>query len=233
MKKQSKCLDFYNLKLEKGQKVIPICSDALLANIDGIVSNIEYSEYYNVWFIDISDDKGNVLLKDVNPSYYSTPERFEERENHDYIYSLSFFNEEGYCITSIPLTESTNLNHELPNDIAYITLNEKIEEKTNEGISCSFSESLGIFALIDKTEFVDANNELYLITKNTSHSLPINPDCCIKKFDSNEILFKYIRNLISSFNKSENINTANTNITSNSDIIDRENAHTIMIKKNK
>ena len=106
-----KCVDFYNLKLEVGQEVIPICSDALLADIKGIISKTEYSEFYNVWFIDISDDKGNLLLKGVNPRNYTTQERFDERESQEYVFSLSFYDDYGTYITHIPLTNVTNPNY--------------------------------------------------------------------------------------------------------------------------
>ena len=81
MIQQEYCKDYYDLKLEVGQKIIPMSNDALIADIKGIVSKTEYSEFYNVWFIDISDDKGNLLLKGVNPRNYSTQERVDEHVN--------------------------------------------------------------------------------------------------------------------------------------------------------
>lgn len=225
MKKQSVCMDFYHLKLEVGQRVIPICSDALFANIDGIISKINYSDYYNVWFIDISNEKGNVLLKDVNPCYYSTPERFAERKNQNFIYSLSFYNDLGNYITHIPLIKNINPEHEIPKDITYVTLDEKIIEESNG----SYSENLGIFILnkntrIEKTE-KDSNIDLILNKDLTL--LGDMEDCYIKTFDLEEKFNEYIRDIFLLFNKSESINIGNITIPYNAKTNNYENLHTI------
>lgn len=228
MKKQSVCTDFYNLKLEVGQRVIPICSDALFANIDGIISKINYSEYYNVWFIDISNEKGDVLLKDVNPCYYSTPERFEEREGQDYIYSLSFYNDLGHYITQIPLTRNTRSKQDMSEDIAYVTLDEKIKIESGE-ITTSHTEHLGIFILNQKAQIKKIENDsiIYFIQKKAYVPISLIDDCYIKEFNLEDKFYDYIRNISVLFNQPKSIEIGNNIIPYNENTSKHENVHTM------
>ena len=64
-----KCKDYYGQELKIGDRVIPIISEALAVGIKGIITNIEYHNGSS--YITISDEKQNVIIKNVNSEYYS------------------------------------------------------------------------------------------------------------------------------------------------------------------
>ena len=87
MDKQRKCIDIYGEPLKIGDEVIPVLEEALIIGESGIISKIEYSEEYNNHYITITDKQDNVLLEGVDARCYTTKERFNERENEDFIIS--------------------------------------------------------------------------------------------------------------------------------------------------
>ena len=89
MYKQKYCIDIYGEPLKIGDEVIPVLEEALIIEISGTISKIEYSEKYNNHYITITDKQGNVLLECVDARCYTTKERFNERENEDFIYSIN------------------------------------------------------------------------------------------------------------------------------------------------
>lgn len=216
MEKEKVCLDCYREKLKLGQNVIPVCSEALIVGISGIISNMEYLEQYNTWVIDISDEEGNVLQKGVNASYYTTPERFSERENENCIYSLCFYNEHGNYRSRLPLTKSTNLDYEFPKDISYITLEEQTKVSIEKNCNLFFSLTIGLFVLNEKVDvYFDKKNQTYYIKiKNIKEqTLPsFDLECSIKKFDSFDNMTEYMRSIIAYFNNLENNSTNNIKV---------------------
>lgn len=71
--------DWYSLPLETGDLVIPICSEALIANISGEIKDTCNANGHS--WLRIFDTKRNYLLEDwFNASYFSTQERFDERK---------------------------------------------------------------------------------------------------------------------------------------------------------
>lgn len=216
-----KCVDFYNLKLEVGQEVIPICSDALLADIKGIISKTEYSEFYNVWFIDISDNNGNVLLKGVNPKYYTTQERFDKMENDNYVYSISFYDEQGKYLNELPLTQVMDEDYEIPKDISYVTLREKVVLEQTEHHTAISTNVVGLFTSKEKVRMSNFPGDFntYLFINNTNDFVTFfNPDSCIKEFDSNDDLNEYIKSIIKSFSKEETVSIGLHKISCTDDI---------------
>jgi len=76
IKRLSSVRDWYDKKIRRGTYVIPICSEALIAGVQGLVKNIYLANGYP--WIDILDEKTNKLFKGVNPNYYTTQERFDK-----------------------------------------------------------------------------------------------------------------------------------------------------------
>ena len=101
------CLDIFGERMRIGDEIIPICDEAALLGIGGIISNIEYDEKYKRYYITITDKNGKVLLRGVDSSYYSTEETLNEMEDQKNIYNLRFYNNRFYPIRTKPLTSKT------------------------------------------------------------------------------------------------------------------------------
>lgn len=122
MVKQKHCIDIYGEPLKIGDEVIPVLEEALIIGISGTISKIEYSEKYNNHYITITDKQGNVLLEDVDARCYTTKERFNERENEDFIYSINFYNKRLMLQTSLPLSNITSVDYEIPEDTTFAAI---------------------------------------------------------------------------------------------------------------
>lgn len=120
---QKPCLDFYGERLKIGDEVIPMIGEALMIGVTGFISKIEYSEKYGSNYITITDKNGNVLLNGVDSRYYTTQVRYDERENQKYVYCLIFCNDRFYPIASLPLTNRTDADYEIPDDTHLVLLN--------------------------------------------------------------------------------------------------------------
>lgn len=134
MSNQNICRDFYGEKLKIGDEVIPVISEALLIGISGIISKINYNEDYDNYYITIVAEDGTVLLDSVDSEYYTTQARFDERERQNNVYNLTFYNSDFLPITSLPLTNKTDEDYEMPEDTCLVLL--KAEYLTEKN-SCS------------------------------------------------------------------------------------------------
>ena len=167
------CTDVYGERLKIGDYVIPVMSEALILGIEGIITNIFYSEEYTNHYITISNENNEVLIENIDSKCYTTKEKFEERKNSNNIYSL----------TSIPLTNHTAINYEFPDEVAIIALTTKhlntsypnwhsytiedlyyfLPEKYQEMFSYYYDENDGLY-FKDEKEFKE-NEEAQIFKK--------------------------------------------------------------------
>lgn len=205
MDKQKQCIDIYGEPLKIGDEVIPVLEEALIIGESGIISKIEYSEEYNNHYITITDKQGKVLLESVDARCYTTEERFNERENGDFIYSINFYNSNCMLKTFIPLTNRTSTDYKIPEDtyFASIIARHTIEKDT-------YSSSNIYFLIIDNKVKVchdKEDNYYYLSNKETCSYYQINEN--YKIFKNEEEFKKYIKEIIKYFNNADltHINT--------------------------
>jgi len=216
MSKQKQCVDFYGERLNVGDEVIPMIEEALLIGIGGVVSDIVYSEKYDHYYITISDKEGNILLETVDARCYTTRERYDERENQKYVYSLKFYNKRFWPLTSIPLTNKTNPEYEIPEETCFVSLDaEHLKKKgyqlTEKSWQCS-EYSLCKICYFAVDEYVklcheEANDFRYLLNPNTNDWYPIYNDCIL--FSNVEELKERVKSIIEYFSKADLTNVNN------------------------
>ena len=144
--KKAYCTDVYGERLNIGDEVIPVMEEALIIGRKGIISKIEYIKEYNDYFITIVDKTNRTLLEGVNATYYTTKERFEEREHGKYPYILNFLDEK-FCIKGwVPLNNNTDPNYDIPKWTKAVTIwTNYIIEKTECGSTRCCAEIYCIF----------------------------------------------------------------------------------------
>lgn len=216
MNKQGYCKDIYGEKLKIGDEVIPVMSEALIIDIGGKISDIKYSEEYNNYYITIVDEEGNVLLNGVDSQYYTTKERFEERECNDNIYYLEFYDEKLLPITSLPLSNRTDENYEIPDNTNLVELRAEYLTNINDHSKSYISSKLFSCFYEDNIK-LNSNPEgyKYIISKLGGFGgIWLDEDYKIVK-DQNELI-KLIKDFIKTF-KREDL----TNI--NNDIVYKDN----------
>lgn len=210
MEKKSQCVDIYGERLKVGDEVIPVMEEPLIIGISGIISKIEYSERYNNYYITITDKKGKTLLDGVNARYYTTQERFDERENQEYVYSLTFYDSKFWPQTSIPLTNKTNLNYEIPEGTCLITLDAEHLKKrgkqlTQNSWSCdSYISSYIYYFIVDgkaKLCHDEIDDYYYLLNPQTNNYREIGENHRIIK--GNKEMKKFIKGIIEYFNNAD------------------------------
>ena len=194
MNKQRKCIDIYGEPLKIGDEVIPVMDEALIIGASGTISRIEYSENT------IIDKQGKVLLEGVDARCYTTKERFNERENEDFIYSINFYNKRLMLQTSLPLTNRTNIEYEIPEDTTFATIEARhtLEEKNSYIGSTVYSLIVNnkVEVCHDKDD-----NYYYLINKESYdyHSISEN----YRIFKNEEEFKKFIKEIIKYFNNAD------------------------------
>ncbi|HIR58804.1 MAG TPA: hypothetical protein IAB38_02025 [Candidatus Onthousia excrementipullorum] len=205
MDKQKRCIDIYGEPLKIGDEVIPVLEEALIIGISGTISKIEYSEKYNNHYITITDKQGNVLLESVDARCYTTKERFNERENEDFIYSINFYNKRLMLQTSLPLSNITSVDYEIPEDTTFATINAR---HTFENDAYSIDDVYSL--IIDNKVKVCHDKEddyYYLMNEETYDYHDISSNYRIFK---NEEEFKvFVKEIIKYFNNTDltHINT--------------------------
>lgn len=207
MSSQKQCIDFYGERLKVGDKVIPMLEEALIIGIEGVISKIEYSERYDSHYITITDKKGKVLLENVDARCYTTQARYNERENQKYVYSLTFYNNELHAITSLPLTDRTDVNYEIPENTCLVLLNawhltEKgkcYESYSSETIYNYFFE--GNIKLYCDKKNKDYDYDFYYVMNEKRNWYPIYRGYKIAQ--SEEELKKYVKAIIEYFKSSD------------------------------
>lgn len=210
MAKKRQCVDVYGERLKVGDEVIPVMDEALIIGISGVISEIEYSERYNNYYITITDKKGKTLLKGVDAKCYTTQERFDERENQEYVYSLTFYDSKFWTQTNIPLTNKTNPNYEIPKGTCLITLDaehlkEKGKQLTQNSWSCDsyISSNIYYFIVDSKVELCheESDNFYYLLNHETNSYRAIGEEHRI--FKGNKEMKKFIKGIIEYFNNAD------------------------------
>lgn len=203
MSKEKQCIDFYGEKLKIGDEVIPILEEALIIGINGFISKIEYSEKYNNHYITITDKDGNVLLENVDARCYTTQARFDEREDFEYVYDLTFYNKSFWPLTAIPLTNRTDSDYEIPDGTYFVILgaNHLEEEKENSSLYTSYSIYHFIIDGKCKLYHEETENFYYLVNSetNASHMMDSN----YRIFKNDEELKKYVKSIIEYFNNAD------------------------------
>ncbi len=189
-----KCLDCYGEKLKLGDEVIPVLSEAAVIGIKGVISKIEYSEKYDDSYITISDHEGNALLSSVNSRYYTTQERFYEREIQNYVYELIFYNKRFWPLTFLPLTNKTDMNYEIPDETCLIAL--RAEHFSTFYIIYDF-----VLDGIVEMEYDKEHDDYYLCNFETYNLCLLNKD--FRMFKSKEDLQKYVQGIIEYFNQAD------------------------------
>ena len=216
MKKRPYCIDFYGERLKIGDIVIPVLEEALIIGFEGIISKIEYNEKYNNYYITISDKEGNILLDGVDARYYTTNERFEERENQDYVYSIIFYDSKFSIQTSLPLTNKTSIDYEIPEDVALATIKaDHIDEITENSNSYICSD---IYYLVNNrlakvykegNDYDDNEEKYYYLLSNKDNNYKSITEN-FRTFRNDKEFKQFIREIIKYFNNSDltHINTA-------------------------
>lgn len=140
MNEEKQCLDFYGEILKVGDEVIPMMSEFLrlgagdeansvmngtfVLGIGGKVTDIYYNEKYDTYYMTIADEKGNTILESVNSRYYTTKERYEEREKEkrNSVYFITFYDKKFNFLNYIPLTGKTKLDYKMLQKSYLITI---------------------------------------------------------------------------------------------------------------
>lgn len=211
MANEKQCIDFYGEKLKIGDEVIPMLEEALIIGIGGTISKIEYSEKYNNHYITIIDKEGNVLLEDVDARCYTTQERYDERENQEYVYSLTFCNNKFSLMTYIPLTNKTNPDYEIPDETCLVILDaihleEKGKKLADNSYQCTKIGESSIFSFFTNNGNVKLchekeDNYYYLLNSKTHDWHPLDTD--YRTFENKEELKKYVKGIIEYFNNAD------------------------------
>ena len=208
MVKQKQCIDFYGERLNVGDHVIPILDEALFIGIGGVISKIEYNEKYNNHYITITDNDGKVLLDGVDARCYTTQARYDEREKQKYVYRLVFFDNKLFPRTTLPLTNKTDVDYEMPEDTRLVVLwASHLVKKDN--ISSTLSSSAYSIETIynyffeeDIKLYCDGKNEIYdydfyYVINNSGGWYPIYGG--FKIVENKESLKQYVKAIIEYF----------------------------------
>lgn len=154
MSSEKNCIDLYGERLNIGDEVIPVLSEALIMNIRGIISKIIYQDGYH--FLILSGKDGKKLYSNHDGDYafesrhFTTQERFNERENERNVYSLTFYSNIAWPLTSLPLTNRTNPNYDFPEGTTFISLTTNHILDEDKGY---ISSDIYFFATKDKVKF--------------------------------------------------------------------------------
>lgn len=189
------CKDFYGERLKEKDYVIPMCSEACIIGIEGYISEINFSD--NESYITIIDEKGNILIKDVNSSYYSTKERFETYETDKHHYYLTFYSKNAHSLTFLTLTNATDENYEFPEGTVFVKLN---DEKVNKKRGVTISGTLLTFISKDVAELSKNGENHYFIINNGHCGVYYTPESSFIADNYQEMECK-VRKLIKYFNK--------------------------------
>lgn len=188
------CLDIYGEKLYIGDEVIPILPIALLKGVEGVITDIRYC--VDGSYITIGDKYGQILLKDVDSSQYTTKKRRDEIEKQGYTYYLCFSDNKANVITNLPLTGINSSNFKIPKQTCYVTLcAQHYEGFENEDI-----------IRIKKLYYFASKKDVkvkYSFNHNSDVIVTNYLYVCIEKYKlvkNFELLEKFIQNLILYFN---------------------------------
>ena len=207
MSNKKQCVDYYGERLKIGDRVIPILNEAVLLKIGGIISHIEYVEKYHNFYITIVDDKGKVLLRNVDARCYTTQERFDERENQNYVYRLVFYNHGLWPKVSLPLTNKTSIDYEIPDDVSVVVLcaehlDKKGRQLTENSWTCpSYSLNTIYFLILNdgKTKLChDEKEDFYYLYEFERHNF-LSVGKHFHLFETEDELKNYIKHLIEYF----------------------------------
>lgn len=204
MEKKIQCVDIYGERLRVGDEVIPVLDEAAIIGIGGVISEIEYCDKYDNYYITITDKEGKILLKGVDARCYTTQERFDERENQKYVYSLTFYDSKFRIQTWLPLTNRTNQNYEIPGETCLITLNvQHLKEKGKNRRSGNLYSCFDIYYFIvdGKVEIKESDNFYYLLNLKTNDYHAISRDYRI--FKGSKEMKKFIKGIIEYFNNAD------------------------------
>jgi hypothetical protein len=205
MQNEGKCVDLYGERLNVGDEVIPVLSEILIMNIRGVISEIRNNDGY--YFLVLSNKEGEVLYDGTSfeAKHFTTQERFDERENENNVYSLTFYNNKCWSLTSLPLTNRTNPNYEFPEGTTFISLNSNhMYGKDNFSRSFFFGDDY-FFAKKGKVKFCYDKKEkahfLKVLETGKYNGWRITRNH--KYFETDEELVLYIRAIIQYFNNAD------------------------------
>lgn len=205
MPNQKQCIDFYGERLKVGDEVIPVLEEALIIGIGGVISKIEYSERYDNHYITITDKEGKVLLKNVDARCYTTQARYDEREIQKYVYSLTFHSDKLYPIASLPLTNRTDVDYEIPENTCLVLLSAQHLIKKGEGYKSYFSKTIYNYFFEENIKlYCDKENkdyDFYYVMNDNGNWYPIYGGYKIAQ--SEEELKKYVKDIIEYFKSSD------------------------------
>lgn len=206
MQTKNRCLDFYGEKLKIGDEVVPINVENNFTN--GYIFEIIYNKRKDTYYITIIDKDGNILEKKALASKYTTKKRFIEREKEGYIYSLIFYNDCFWPESVLPLTNSTDYDYEIADDISFVTLRadhliEKDKVSNNNSLVHTgyVLSTIYYFIFNSKIElFHEEKNDFYYLYNSTTW-FPISDN--YRLFNDRECFEKYIKEIIKYFNKAD------------------------------
>ncbi len=206
-----KCTDVYGLELNIGDKVIPIVSEAISDKKTGIISDIKFDKKLS--YITLIDEKGNMMYENMLSSYYTTEERYNERENENVILWINFHSDKGYSESKIPLNSGTKTDFIIPIDTVGISISYDKYELDEEGYLDSYSKELYFFALKRKVSvYLDKDlDEMIINIKANGKKDWINKDTTVKLCNSFKELRKKLSDTIEKF-KSNDLDKCNQRI---------------------
>lgn len=205
------CKDVYGLQLNIGDKVIPVVSEAISNKKTGIISDIRFEKKLS--YLTLIDEKGNVLHTDILSSYYTTLERFNEKENENIILWINFHSDKGYVDSKLPLNSGTKTDFIIPSDTIGISISYDRYEQDDTGELDSFSNELYFFALKGKVSIYIDNDldELIINIKSNGKKDWISNDTTVKLCNSFKQLREEISKVIEKF-KNNNLDKCNRKI---------------------
>lgn len=204
--------DLYGERLNVGDEVIPVMSEALIMRIEGVISKIRCDEGQH--FLVLSDKEGNLLYDGhcFDSGYFTTQERFDDRERNDNVYSLYFYSNKCSLLTTLPLTNRTDPNYGFPEGTTFVELKSYHMIEVGDVSKSFVSSTEYFFATNAKVKFCynEEFNSHYLIsleTKECKNYITKNN----KSFKTDEDLELYIRSIIVFFNNAD-LKNVNNNV---------------------
>ena len=209
------CLDYYRETLKVGDFVVPIYEEAQKQGISGTITKIEFIPEENKYYLTIIDENGKPFDKIWYSRCFSTKERKAIRENEDYVYNLTCYNDKFRRIGFVPLTNNTDINYDIPSTTCYMTLDanhlEEIgrETKKERILSCYSYISLYYFILSNKLKLKELENENgpLLVSEEARFPKAITHD--YELFESLYELREEIKSIITLFNEADLTNINN------------------------
>ena len=205
MKNPGSCVDYYREPLHIGDTIIPAYGPAFDLKVGGRITCIIYSPIDDLHYITTVDEQGNTLLKDKCSRFYTTEERAKIRNNKEYVYFLSCYNDEFKRVGMLPLTNTASPLYDIPDETCFITLDAyHLEQKAKRKTMGSHSfYPIYFFLIKNKLQLSFDREKNYVLIRSSKVILPKYTGNEYKIFANKMELDYFIRALIEYFNKAD------------------------------